>query len=335
MNHNKNIHDLIRDPSFLNWVNQSDSKDVAKWEKWRRAHPDQMELMEDARMLVNGFDFKSSQVPDNQIDKSWNKFSSSLNQTPAAKTKIIPIYQKWLKIAAVFLILMIGVFGIKQYFAPPQFIVVQTLTEETKSLELPDGSILTLNTNSKITYPENWLEQDIRSLLLEGEAFFNVSQQPKGKIFQIEAKDLTVQVIGTEFNFNTKRDNSILSLVEGQVKLIKSADQQKVIGPGQTVSFNPALQTFEVQTNQTDYWQAWTFQKWSFGEGTPFTEVLERIKETFHLDYEVSDPAIFEKQASGDLSIESRAVLLESLSFLLGLEMVVEDGVLRISEEEE
>ena len=46
MDKNKNISEIISDPTFLNWLNQSNEADVAKWEKWKSASPENEILLE-------------------------------------------------------------------------------------------------------------------------------------------------------------------------------------------------------------------------------------------------------------------------------------------------
>lgn len=329
----KNIPELLKDDSFLNWVNQSKEEDIAKWEAWRRANPDQEELLEDAKMLIKGFSFKKQQRDDLQAEQSWNRFTSKLEQGPATKLRFLPgLRRQMLKIAAVFLILAASLWAIRTFNSEPKLVVFKTDTNETKSVDLPDGSTLILNTNSSISYFDNWLRQNIRTIQLEGEAYFEVEPQPEGTVFQVQAADLTLEVIGTAFNCNSKRENTIVSLSEGKVNLIKSGYGEIVLEEGQTAWFDNSLGNFEIMEGQADYWQAWTGQKWVFDvEGTPMSEVIKRIEETFGLTSQLSDNSILLKRASGEVSIESREVLLEALSELLGLEMEVEQNQLLIS----
>lgn len=50
----------------------------------------------------------------------------------------------------------------------------QTAFSEIKSIELPDGSTVSLNGNSSLKYDQNWADGETRMVYLEGEAFFEV-----------------------------------------------------------------------------------------------------------------------------------------------------------------
>lgn len=77
-----------------------------------------------------------------------------------------------------------------------------------KSLQLPDGSMVFLNENTEIAYPENFDEQ--RHTRLSGEAFFEVKSD-KDNPFRINAGDASVTVLGTSFNVVVK-DDKLLSV---------------------------------------------------------------------------------------------------------------------------
>lgn len=341
MDKNKKIEDLIKDDSFINWVNQSNEEDIAKWDNWNKKHPDQKELLEDAKVLVQGIPFKKNEKDDQQVNASWSSFASKLQQqeplSPPRQTPIRSFSSNLLKIAAVFLLAAASFWGIQKWTAKPasELIVFQNTSNEVRSIKLPDGSKVTLNTNSKVEYFDNFENQDLRQVNLEGEGYFEVEKQPTGKTFQVQSKDLTVEVVGTEFNINAKRKNPIVSLTEGKVNLkLENFNTQK-LDAGQTAQFNPRKNEFEISNDQIDYWKSWTMQKWSFGNGMEMEEVLRRIKETFDVNIKIEDRAVFDRKASGDVSVESKEVLFEALSVLLDLKFEERNGKVEVSTLEE
>jgi len=133
---------------------------------------------------------------------------------------------------------------------------------------------------------------------------------------------------------NSYRLTSIVSLTEGKVTLRKVAKEQK-LEVGETAYFNTKKQQFEIIRGQTDYWSSWIAEKWSFGTGTPMKEVIQRIEETYGFDCKIIDASILDKIASGDISVESQEVLLESLSYLLNINILIKDKTLTFSMKEE
>ena len=70
---------------------------------------------------------------------------------------------------------------------------------------LPDGSAVTLNANSKLQY----YTHSARKVWLEGEAFFEVKKIPEtAEPFQVVTNDLTITVLGTTFNVNSRNEQT-------------------------------------------------------------------------------------------------------------------------------
>ena len=58
---------------------------------------------------------------------------------------------------------------------------------ELKTITLPDGSVVKLNSNSKLRYDENWSGVEEREIWLEGEAFFDVIHTKQNTPFKVYA----------------------------------------------------------------------------------------------------------------------------------------------------
>ena len=327
-----NIHDILKDKSFLGWLNQSNEEDISKWEEWQKESQKNKELLESAKLMSGGFQFHENEMSDTQVNDSWDSFAGKLDDDNQEEIRIYPLRRQLLRIAAA-IVFLIGSWSFYQYFSSLELemITVETAANEIKTIKLPDGSTAKLNTNSKIEYSKDWEKTKNRTIKLVGEAFFQVQKQPKDAVFQVKMNDVQVEVVGTAFNCNSKRENPIISLTEGKINLHKEKTKTQSLIAGQTASFNLKKNAFEISTEKTDYWSSWINQEWSFGDGVSMSEVLTRIEETFNVTCEVSDQSILEKRASGDVSIENKVVLFEALSFLMDLEIEEENGRILIS----
>lgn len=86
------------------------------------------------------------------------------------------------------------------------------------SVTLIDGSMAILNSESTITYDENFGKEN-RTIYLTGEAFFKVAHNPE-KPFIVVAKDLKTTALGTSFNVNAyAENNTAISLATGKVRV--------------------------------------------------------------------------------------------------------------------
>ncbi|MEQ6121229.1 FecR family protein [Reichenbachiella sp. MALMAid0571] len=87
------------------------------------------------------------------------------------------------------------------------------------TFNLPDGTIVKLNSNSSLRFPE-YFDNEKREVILEGEAFFEVTKN-KNKPFIIRSGDITTTVLGTSFNVNASpgSDKIEIAVVTGKVKV--------------------------------------------------------------------------------------------------------------------
>lgn len=104
---------------------------------------------------------------------------------------------------------------------------------------LPDGSKVTLNNNSRISYPISFSKAK-REVTLSGEAYFDI-QKEENRPFIVKSHGLDVRVLGTKFNVKSYKDHSetIVSLCEGSVQVMSDTDQTSMkLEPGDQLLLN-------------------------------------------------------------------------------------------------
>ena len=109
---------------------------------------------------------------------------------------------------------------------------------ERLPVELEDGSRVTLNSDSAITFDVDGDSRRVR--LLRGEAWFEVAAEPD-RPFVVETPLGSVRVTGTSFNLRLQEDRATVSLVEGSLMLHPSdAESTELeILPSQQASLLP------------------------------------------------------------------------------------------------
>lgn len=329
MSKKNNISDLLKNVSFLKWLRKEKGADYAHWEQWQQKSTTNSQLKKDAALIDKGIPFKEGQKINSQA--SWDDFSRKLEQQTPLKSR--QSKKNWFKIAASVAILLIAGLGLINYFTASSIKLHETKFAETETIILPDGTKVFLGANSKLAYYDNFGKTQDRTVQLDGEAFFKVVPQLNGHSFKVSLKDLEVEVIGTEFNVNSHRAASIISLLEGKIELTQGTSTQS-LQAGQTAFFNQTKGRFEFLDNQTDYWSAWTTQTWIF-ENTPIKEINQRIEETLGLTCVYSHDSILQKMVTGEIEIENQQDLFESLAFLLSAEIKQEGQQLFIKLVEE
>jgi len=91
-----------------------------------------------------------------------------------------------------------------------------TATGEQRSVKLPDGSLVHLNTRSRLTLNFSPSRRDVR--LIDGEAFF-VVQHDASRPFRVITDTAVAQAVGTQFNVYSHDAATTISVVEGRVQV--------------------------------------------------------------------------------------------------------------------
>ena len=112
-------------------------------------------------------------------------------------------------------------------------------TAEIRTLTLPDGTQVQLNSQSTLLYPQNFTGKD-RSVFLIGEANFKVKPDKKHP-FIVKSNDFQVTALGTEFNVSAYPENPVLAatLISGSV-LVEYNDlkSQVILKPNEQLAYN-------------------------------------------------------------------------------------------------
>jgi len=179
---------------------------------------------------------------------AWQLFQNRIHIKPAV---VKPLNRfVWMRIAAL-LILLAGA-GWLVYFEfrekPAQLVTAQA-ANVVRIDTLPDGSVVTLNKNSSITYPEKF-KTDTRSVTLKGEAFFNVTPN-KNKPFQIQVNDVSIKVVGTSFNVRSENGSTEVIVATGVVQ-VQRGSKTVTLRPNEKTAIQPQDSVL-VKTTETTH----------------------------------------------------------------------------------
>ena len=180
--------------------------------------------------------YSPSFTPD--VNKSFEKFSQRIKDTPVStndnpEAKIISLspIRNWMNYAAIGVVLIgsLLVWNLTKNATAAEQMMASTINNEIKTIELDDGTIVSLNEKSSLNYPDKF-NTDERVVNLEGQAFFDVSPDDK-KPFIIRGGAADVIVVGTSFSFNTDNGDGIMEVEvkEGIVKLIPVGSSEELI----------------------------------------------------------------------------------------------------------
>ena len=197
---------------------------------------------------------------------------------------------------------------------------------------LPDGSRVTLNAHSRLTYQAQ-THPPVREVYLEGEAFFSVVHQGENQPvpFVVRTRDLTVQVLGTKFNVNTRRGRTQVVLDDGRVKLKLPTDETTDMLPGELAEYQARDLQVRKETVDTKLFTVWRDHKLRFDD-TPLTEVALRLEENYGVTVTFDDPQLGSKRVTGEISARELDTILVALSKLFAISIQRSDSTIHIAE---
>lgn len=183
------------------------------------------------------------------------------------------------------------VYNKKQEEVPAKTSVKNTLNVpfgKVFKVTLNDGTQVTLNAGSSLTYPEVFAENAPRKVQLEGEAYFAVSKDTK-RPFVVNSNNVDVKVLGTQFNFSAypNAENYVV-LVEGSLAVKKVANSEKdyvksmLVKPNQKAFLNAKSGKVELVDVSVGKYVSWKTGELYF-ENEPFNDILIKLKRHYNV----------------------------------------------------
>lgn len=160
--------------------------------------------------------------------------------------------------------------------------VVATSVGEKATVTLPDGTHVTLNSNSRLSYIPKVYNKDERHIHFSGEAYFSVFHNQECP-FVIDAQGLNVEVLGTKFNLLVRKEDkdAELYLESGRVKFTSLLRHESIIlSPHQKVVMNQMTGAMSVTTETDNKSMAWRQNEMIF-RNAPLESVFRSLEKSY------------------------------------------------------
>lgn len=194
-------------------------------------------------------------------------------------------------------------------------IETSTAIGENKTLELPDGSVITLNANTSISFPQTFSEE-VREVRLSGEAFFDVAHDADRPFVVSTDNGMKIQVLGTVFNVKSypEDQNVETTLVSGKVRVVEEKDHKTVVlNPSQRATYDKNEDKIIVDRVKPQNLTSWRQGKLIYNE-TPIHQVIRDLQRRHKVSISVASPEIMNYKYTGifdNLTIEQIMDLFE------------------------
>lgn len=205
-----------------------------------------------------------------------------------------------------------------------QYKSYQTSFGQITNVYLEDGSRVALNSNSKLKVPRFGFDQDVREVMLEGEAEFAVSHTIDNKRFIVKTSDqFRVEVLGTTFSVFARPRGTKVALSCGSIKLDYSQNNQHkemMMEPGDMATLNHAGEVQLEKKQDTKTFASWKEQRYVFNS-TAVRDIVSMIEENFGQKVKLTDPEITNRTITGNFKTKNADELLKTVSEVLNIRM--------------
>jgi len=190
------------------------------------------------------------------------------------------------------------------------------LAGEKKQITLSDGSVISINSESSIRYPEVFTGST-REIYLSGEAFFEISHD-KQHPFIIKTERLKVKVLGTSFGVKAyHQDEEVeVAVATGKVGVIsnsKSNNKVWTLTPGQQMNYNKSTGNFSRQQVSTTAIKNWQQNILEFNFET-LENISVKLERVYGVTFIFKDKSLLKKRFQLKVKNEALSNIMKLLS---------------------
>ncbi len=206
---------------------------------------------------------------------------------------------------------------------------ITTCADREYWVTLPDGSLVHLNYDSRLIYPERFLG-DTRDVIVEGEAYFMIAKDLRHP-FIVHTPDGEVKEYGTEFNVDTRAEGGTsVVLVNGSISVIPDDGRERMMRPGERSTLNGVLT--KTEPVDVEPYVAWNTGQFVFDD-CELRRIMTVIGRWYGYDIVFTDESVCDMKFSGSFSrYDPMSNAIESISLLTGFSLQTQGGRIIISD---
>lgn len=309
---------------------EASSSESQRLQDWLSESPENQAIYEQMKHLWQ----KSTQVepgaiPD--VDSSWHELRAQIGHKTVAQTaSILPFGRRPAKqrpvalgiiAAAASLVLIFALHGLMR----EGWQSIATANGETRKVQLPDGSLVTLNHASRIEYPKDFTALG-RQVRLNGEAYFEVVKDTT--TFSVATENAVVQVLGTKFNVWGRNQETRVIVSEGRVAL-QNSQAETILKAGESSHSFGNQPPSKIQKVDADVYLGWMQGKLVFSRSS-LREIADELQRKYDVRIDLLTLGIDTLTVTGSFQKQPLETVLRSICLTLDLQYAESNGVYRI-----
>ncbi len=333
----------MMDLDFRQWVLDPQPESDLYWKSWMKNNPSQVQELLLAKELLLKLEFhdKTSdrknydRILDNVLAGNYSRHSGKYFQSQNSWISI----RKYLRVAAVLLLVgfLWSYFYIsdntssEQVIAKSEVILKENPAGRKSQVFLPDGTVVWLNSESRVTYVVD-LEKNRRIVNLIGEAFFDVAKD-KERPFTVNTTNFSVAAIGTKFNIKAYPEDlsHMVSLSEGIVSVHGVNDRERketILNPGESLSIDEKGGQSEA-TFSPEVTIGWRMGILQFKDAS-FEEVIRSLERWYGKEFLIVGSVKGKWMFTSEFHNETLDNVLKSMSYAKGFDYQIDDKSVKI-----
>ncbi|NOR74784.1 MAG: DUF4974 domain-containing protein [Draconibacterium sp.] len=326
---------------YLN--NETTSDEKIEVEIWLNQSEENLEEMEKCRKMLNKVDgyYKAKNFNTNA---AWKNVDSKIYpkqlkvvQHKKRKEQFTQFYKYAAIIAVAVLLGGVGYYVSFKNQMPSSFNqIVSAEKQVLNEFVLPDGSVVTLNNNSKLKFPKHFAS-DVREVTIIGEGFFNIVPNPE-KPFIINAGKTQIKVLGTSFNVCAYPETETVEVIvaTGKVQVTReienllSENSEIFLSPGEKGTLFNESNHLEKTVNTNMNFLAWKTNDLIFNE-TPLSEVVRCLEKVYHVEIKLTEPELETLKLTAQFDKKPIDLVLDVVRLTFNLELTGENEQFTLS----
>lgn len=297
--------------------------------EWLKSGEENKKLFRDVQQIWLASD--NTLQKEAEIAKAYLRFKENVQTYERGRksTFRLPLFRTVAAASVIIAIFSLGGFFIGKHSVSPQ-LQVQTLhnviigKDSKGSITLPDGTEVWLNSESKLTYPENFAKE-ARVVQLEGEGYFNVVKNTKVP-FYVETNEMKVNVLGTQFDMKNypNRESMETTLLSGKVEVhFKDMDTGIVLKPNQKISIHKASGKHDIKELDARKQIVWINNQLAFSN-EKLSDILHGIGFWYGLDIVYEGRVDLNQKLSLTIRKETKEEIFNLLSLIAPITYKIE-----------
>lgn len=319
--------DFCKDPDFIGWVTTPTPDSNRFWQVFLRENPHKAADVRQAVDYVRTIHFQEINPSHQDLARLKQRIWSDINhfgrpvQAPEHRPdparpagRIIQWYQRpyW---AAAAVVLLVSSVGLGWWYQATAELMHETTYGQLQEIRLADGSVVTLNANSSLKVAQNIANNPTREVWLTGEAYFDIAKR-QGAKFIVHTPEANVEVLGTEFNVNTRRAQTNVVLHEGKVQLTAANRPAVVMTPGDLATVTPKSPQIQLRRVQPDRYDAWK-ESYMLLDGKPVPNIITELEDTFGVTIKLENAKFADAHLTGKLRTKVADDCIDNLAIIL------------------